>query len=215
MHKDALRWVGVVAAGAIAGAIGSTVVGQLRSENRPIETKRTNTEMVPSARSEEAYAAAGPALAKAMFEAMSAPARTEPAPQPASSVSRADARRAEIDHNAAVHERHLEAHRIERRDTDWAPAMEERIGRVFQTSVDAGAVLESQDCATSTCVLRLAWPSDAEAHAGLRDIMAATMGIRCTRELVLPEDEANGDGPYEASMFVDCGSERIANREAR
>jgi hypothetical protein len=107
------------------------------------------------------------------------------------------------------HARFLAQHDAERRDGAWA-SNEERsvqatLGDLSETMKRAFS-LESVDCRTSTCVAALTWPSETAARAGLHDLLVGSAAAGCAREIAYPS--ATGEGPYRASLVLDCAEAR-------
>jgi hypothetical protein len=98
--------------------------------------------------------------------------------------------------------------RSEPRDEAWADTttrvVREDLGtKAEQLKFHVGEV----ECRTTTCFVKLDWPSLSAAHADFKATLGPPNRADCHVRLMLPEG-ANADAPAEGILFFDCSRQR-------
>ena len=103
----------------------------------------------------------------------------------------------------------LEAHAKEIREANWAIPMEAAVKTSVNDVVKSSllsASIDAPDCRTSTCSVDVHWSSFTAAMKEFRNLVDQTGGTGCARRLTLPPQ--TGDGPYSATLLLDCSELR-------
>lgn len=97
-------------------------------------------------------------------------------------------------------------------DRSWALDAGRRFDADFSSFEDATFKAGPMDCRSSLCRGELTFPSYDAARGAARKIVQHEYATNCTREILTPAPEDDGNAPYTATVFFDCRNLRQAPR---
>jgi hypothetical protein len=207
-----VRAAGPIVGGALAGFVVVVFAGAppRASAGSPAETRAPaanlprTTHVASDDRAPDPRVAVLEKQVEELSSAVSAVSAGPRAPSPLEEDRDARTRRMFDDH-----EKLLAQHDAERRDAAWAPKQQRVVEATLGALSGAPRVsfsLRSVDCRTSSCVARLAWPSENAARMNLQELLAGSAAAGCAREIAFPHAET--EGSYVASLYFDCAEAR-------
>jgi len=176
-----------------------------------LQSRQTAPPETPSAVHPETPRGVAPAVTVAVpvYEASQAVASALPQPS-AGSIAAAPAGTPERPDRAAAHaaeledERLIKAHLAGVRDPGWANGTVSAIYSDLKGApVSNHLQVEQVDCRTSTCILKLSWPSYTLAAQDQSAVVQSLKSAPCSRRLTLPNPEPEA-GRYQATVVMDC-----------
>jgi hypothetical protein len=141
------------------------------------------------------------------LEAGSSAKVAPPPPAPALHHPTPEEREATIEEDYRNHQELIRKTTSLPRTEPWATEMEQRIADGFKrVPADMKGKLEGSECRTSSCIVRVSWPSRQTAEGGMMALMGLTGGTGCARQVALPPANGDEDQAMESTVVLDCTS---------
>jgi hypothetical protein len=214
--SPALRTVGTVAAGAVAGALASAAIGTVRSpkpksQERPsilIEHRRADADIDLASRQ------------RTLEGQMRELAARVPTAQPSSMPPEREPVHADVPpdpvaHQAAIQARHAgwrSAHAEEARDQPWAQSQERRLADGLRAHAEKNEYsVVATSCKTTSCTAEVEWPSYVSARTRWQALLHP--GMAGCESAVLLDEPQDPTAPYRTTAVYDCTEDRAGSAE--
>jgi len=104
------------------------------------------------------------------------------------------------------HTERIRAHEAEVIDAGWSRSTSTALAADFKRNAGTNFNATSVDCRSTTCAVKLEWPSREAAIAEWRRALMQPTRANCGRAIVVPERDASVKGPIEVTMIMDCST---------